>query len=74
MAFTKFVQVGRVVLVNFGPYNGKLAVIVEIINTNRVLIEGPTTGVKRHELSLKRVSLTDVIVNIKRGEKSAALK
>ena len=74
MAFTRFVEVGRVVLINFGAYNGKLAVIVEIINTNRVLLEGPTTGVRRHEISLRRVSLTDVKIEIPRGVKSAALK
>lgn len=74
MAFTRFVEVGRVVLINFGAYNGKLAVIVEVINTNRVLVDGPTTGVKRHEISLRRVSLTDIVLTIKKGDKSAAVK
>lgn len=32
----RFVQLGRVVLVNDGPSKGKLAVIVEIIDHNRV--------------------------------------
>ena len=45
--FTKFVEVGRVVKVNYGPDEGKLAVVVEILNDKRVLIDGPTTGVKR---------------------------
>ena len=74
MAFTRFVEVGRVVLVNFGPLNGRLAVIVDIISTNRVLIEGPSTGVKRQEISLRRVSLTDVTIQLARGAKSAAVK
>lgn len=74
MVFTRFVEPGRVVLVNYGPYINKLAVIVEIINTNRVLIDGPTTGVKRHELSLRRVKLTDVVITIKKGAKSGAVK
>lgn len=34
--FKRFVQVGRVVLVNEGPSKGKLAVIVEIIDHKRV--------------------------------------
>ena len=34
--FKRFVEVGRVVLVNEGPSAGKLAVIVEIIDHNRV--------------------------------------
>ena len=74
MAFTKFVEVGRVVLINFGPLSGKLAVIVEIISTNRVLIDGPSSGVKRQEFPLKRISLTDVTLDIKTGDKSAAVK
>jgi large subunit ribosomal protein L14e len=74
MAFTKFVEVGRVVLINFGIYNGKLATVIEIINTNRVLIDGPTTGVKRHEISLRRVSLTDVLLSIKKGARTHVVK
>lgn len=74
MAFTKFVEVGRVVVINFGPLNGKLAVIVEIISTNRVLIDGPTTGVKRQEISLRRVTLTEVVVKIERGVKTSPLR
>lgn len=74
MAFTKFVEVGRIVLINFGSLSGKLAVIVEIISTNRVLIDGPTTGVKRQEISLRRVSLTDVTISIERGAKTSAVK
>lgn len=74
MVFTRFVEVGRVVLVNYGPLTGKLAVVVEIISTNRVLLEGPTTGVRRQEMSLRRVKLTDVTVPLKRGAKSAAVR
>ena len=74
MAFTKFVQVGRVVLINFGTNIGKLAVVVEILSTNRVLIDGPTTGVRRQELSLRRVTLTDIVVEVAKGAKSAAVK
>jgi len=66
--------VGRVVLINYGPLSGKIAVIVEIITTSRVLIDGPTTGVKRQEISLRRVSLTDFKLDVARGIKAAALK
>jgi len=34
--FKRYVEVGRVVLVNDGPNAGKLATIVEIIDHNRV--------------------------------------
>ena len=35
--FKRFVEVGRVVLINYGPLAGRLAVIVEIINTSKLL-------------------------------------
>ena len=72
--FKKFVEVGRAVLINYGPLSGKLAVIVEIITTSRVLVDGPTTGVKRQEISLRRVSLTDFKLDIPRGVKNSELK
>ena len=72
--FTKFVEVGRVVLINYGPSAGKLAVGVEILNTSRILVDGPTTGVKRQEISLKRISLTEFKLEVTKGVKKAALK
>lgn len=31
-----FIQVGRVVFINFGPSAGKIAVVIDIINDNSV--------------------------------------
>ena len=67
MVFRRFVEVGRVIVINYGPLSGKLAVIVDILNTTRVLIHGPKEGVRRQEISLKRLSLTDFKLDIKRG-------
>ena len=36
MSFNRFVQAGRVALINYGPLEGKLAVIVDIIDNNKV--------------------------------------
>jgi large subunit ribosomal protein L14e len=36
MPFTRFVEVGRVALVNFGPDTGKLCTIIDIIDGKRV--------------------------------------
>ncbi len=33
--FKRFIELGRVVLINYGPLSGKLAVIVDILNTNK---------------------------------------
>ena len=69
MVFKRFVEVGRVIIINYGPLTGKLAVIVDILTTTKVIIQGLKGGVKRQELSLRRVTLTDEKINIKRGAK-----
>ena len=71
MVFRRFVEVGRVIIVNYGPLCGKLAVIVDILTTTKVLIQGLKGGIKRQEISLKRVTLTDYKLDIKRGAKEA---
>ena len=71
MVFRRFVEVGRVIIVNYGPLVGKLAVIVDILTKTKVLIQGLKGGVKRQELSLRRVTLTDYKLDIKRGAKQA---
>ena len=34
--FTRFVEVGRVVLINFGPDAGKLATVLDVVDAKRV--------------------------------------
>jgi len=58
MAFRKFVETGRVVFVAEGPDEGKLCTIVNIIDQNRVLVDGPETGITRQEMSIKKLHLT----------------
>lgn len=38
VSFKRYVEVGRVALVNKGEYKGKLITIVEIVDQNRVCI------------------------------------
>ncbi|KAJ2927365.1 hypothetical protein H1R20_g9727, partial [Candolleomyces eurysporus] len=57
--FTRFVEVGRVVLLKKGPSSGKIAVIVEIIDHNRAIIDGPTTSVPRQSYPFKHLTLTN---------------
>ena len=70
MVFRRFVEVGRVIIINYGPLVGKLAVIVDVLTTTKVLIQGLKGGVRRQELSLRRVTLTDYKLDIKRGAKA----
>ena len=69
MVFRRFVEVGRVIIVNYGPLVGKLAVIVDILTTTKVLVQGLKGGIKRQELSLRRVTLTDYKIDVKSGAK-----
>ena len=49
MGFKRFVEIGRVAVISYGPDSGKLCTIVDVIDHNRVLVDGPAaiTGVHR---------------------------
>ncbi|TRM69764.1 ribosomal protein L14-domain-containing protein [Schizophyllum amplum] len=73
--FKRFVEVGRLVILKAGPYAGKVAVIVEIIDHNRALIDGPTTDVPRQSYPLKHVTLTRFcLTKLPRGSRSGVVK
>ncbi|OLY81209.1 60S ribosomal protein L14 [Smittium mucronatum] len=75
VAFKRLAQVGRVVVLNDGLKAGRTAVIVDIIDHNRAIIDGPTTGVHRQEISFNRVTLTDITLKaVPRTIGSNALK
>ncbi|CCG85043.1 protein of unknown function [Taphrina deformans PYCC 5710] len=70
----RFVQIGRVVYLSVGPYAGKLAVIAQIVEHNRALIDGPSTGVARHVQSYSNHILTPYVVpGLPRSTGSTAL-
>ena len=76
MGFTRFVEVGRVAAINYGPDAGKLCTIIEILDGKRVLVDGPTkvTGIGRQVITLKRLSLTDIVVPIFRNATQKSLE
>jgi large subunit ribosomal protein L14e len=47
-----------------GPNAGKIATIVNVIDQNRVLIDGPTSGVSRQEWRIKELQLTPLAIKI----------
>ncbi|EPQ29490.1 uncharacterized protein PFL1_02709 [Pseudozyma flocculosa PF-1] len=74
-SFKRYVETGRVVLINDGPNQGKLAVVAEIIDHNRAIIDGPQTGVERQAFPYKHLTLTPLVVKgLPRGAGSAAVK
>jgi large subunit ribosomal protein L14e len=76
MVFKRYVEVGRVVLINYGPETGKLATIIDIVDQNKCLIDGPSeiTGVNRQVISYTRIALTDLTVKVQRNARQGTLK
>ncbi|KAI3358390.1 hypothetical protein L3Q82_014822, partial [Scortum barcoo] len=62
--FKRFVEIGRVAYVSFGPHAGKLVAIVDVIDQNRALVDGPCTGVKRQSMPFKCMQLTDYVIKV----------
>jgi large subunit ribosomal protein L14e len=75
MPFRRYVEVGRVVLINYGPEKGKLATVIDIVDQNKCLIDGPAdvTGVSRQVISYTRIALTDFKVNVQRSARQKTL-
>ncbi|KAH8153965.1 uncharacterized protein LAJ45_01732 [Morchella importuna] len=58
----RLVQIGRIVRIEEGPYAGKLAIIVEVIDHKRVLVDAPScTGLVRHSIPLAHLILTPIV-------------
>ncbi|KAJ3996456.1 ribosomal protein L14-domain-containing protein [Lentinula boryana] len=73
--FKRFVEVGRVVLLKSGPDAGKIAVIAEIIDHKRAVVDGPTTSVPRQSYPYKHLTLTPLaLTKLPRGSRSGAIK
>merc|ERR1712072_913278 len=68
-------QIGSIVRVNYGEDLNKLATVVDIIDSGRLLVEGPEnlTGVPRKVLTIKRMSLTGLGVGITRNARQKQL-
>ena len=48
--------------------------IADILDENRVLLDGPNTGIAREVYPLKRVSLTDLKVTILKGATTGTVR
>lgn len=74
----RFVEMGRVLLVNYGDQTGKLGVVIDIINENSVLVDGVHGSDEyvssRQVIKLTWVSLTDIVVDIAREPKQTEVK
>uniref|UniRef100_A0A7C9DQB5 Large ribosomal subunit protein eL14 domain-containing protein n=1 Tax=Opuntia streptacantha TaxID=393608 RepID=A0A7C9DQB5_OPUST len=71
MPFKRYVEIGRVALVNYGKDYGRLVVIVDVLDQNRVLVDAPDRI--RCQMNLKRLSLTDIKIDITKVPKKKTL-
>jgi large subunit ribosomal protein L14e len=67
MPYTRFVEVGRLVLISFGPLADKIGIIVDVIDANRVVIDVPNSTEPRQVIPIKRLKLTNIVVKIERA-------
>ncbi|MCJ1308509.1 hypothetical protein MMC25_002162 [Agyrium rufum] len=62
----RLVEVGRIVLFTHGPFKGRLAAVVEIIDHKRILVDGPSKGelppVPRQSVALQNIILTPLVL------------
>ncbi|XP_052859793.1 60S ribosomal protein L14 [Anopheles cruzii] len=56
--YKRFVETGRVAKCAVGKLKGRLVCIVNVIDQNRVLIDGPTSGVPRQQYPVNHLHLT----------------
>ncbi|OMP03074.1 Ribosomal protein L14 [Corchorus capsularis] len=71
MPFKRYVEIGRVALVNYGKDYGKLVVIVDVVDQNRALVDAP--DMVRSQMNFKRLTLTDIKIDINRVPKKKTL-
>uniref|UniRef100_A0A7S2B0T1 Large ribosomal subunit protein eL14 domain-containing protein n=1 Tax=Alexandrium andersonii TaxID=327968 RepID=A0A7S2B0T1_9DINO len=74
--FKRFVEPGRLAVVTYGPCAGKMCTIIDIVDQQRVVVDGPQslTGVARHMMPIRRLSLTDLKAGIVRGAREKTLR
>ncbi|XP_052062749.1 60S ribosomal protein L14-like isoform X2 [Mytilus californianus] len=74
VAQLRFVEIGRVAYIAYGPDQGKLCAIVDVIDQNRALIDGPCTGVSRKQMNFKNLHLTGIKITMPRSLRTGLLK
>ena len=61
-------------MIKYGENYGKVAVIVDIVDDNRVLMDGPTTGIAREIYPVKHIALTGLKFDLFKGARTGTVK
>merc|ERR1711918_80637 len=70
----RFVEIGRVAYIAYGKNQGKICVIVDVVDQNRALVDGPCSGVDRMQVNFKNLHLTKITMKIPRSLRGGLLK
>merc|ERR1719217_147479 len=65
------VEIGRVVLVNYGSQNGKTGVVIDVVDQNRVLVDG--LGIARQTIPMRHLALTAIKADVPRSVRTSKL-
>ena len=74
MPFKQFVEIGRICVISYGPLADELAIIVDIIDDKRVLVDLLNKDGARQWIPVRRIRLTDLVVKIGRAATPDAVK
>ncbi|GAB5362535.1 hypothetical protein AAMO2058_000805600 [Amorphochlora amoebiformis] len=66
-----FIEIGRLVCINYGKDSGKLGVILDICDTMTALVDGP--NLKRGIYNFRRMAVTGIKLPISKSVKSTTL-
>jgi large subunit ribosomal protein L14e len=61
-------------MIAYGPDEGKLCVIVDVVEQTRALVDGPCSGVKRQAISFKWLALTSIVIKIAPSQRSGGIR
>lgn len=74
MPIKHLVEIGRVAYIGYGRNAGKPVAIVDVIDGNRALIDGPCSKVTRQPIRFKRLRLTKHKLNFDHGAPTRVVK
>ncbi len=70
------IQIGRICVKTLGREAGRKVAIVDLINSNYVLVTGPKelSGVRRRRVNIGHIEPTDHVISIKRDANDSDVK
>lgn len=74
MPIKHLVEIGRIAYVGYGRNSGKPVAIVDVIDQNRALVDGPCSKVTRQPIRFKRLRLTKHKINLDHSAPTRVVK